>query len=131
MSAVRKLALVALTIFLGIHGALAGPPASRPLPDGVTPEMVTNGHALFNGQATCFRCHWKEARGTFIAPALDDENHLNLQTAAYEEIVERIRIGVPKPKRHLGSMPPRGGTDLTEEELRAVAAYVYSIDKYR
>ncbi|MDB6079692.1 MAG: glucose/sorbosone dehydrogenase-like protein [Akkermansiaceae bacterium] len=103
-------------------------PAARPLPRGVTWEMVAKGQALFNGAANCSGCHGRDGGGGFLAPRLSDREHLHLQTSSYGEILERIRSGVPQPKRHPGPMPPKGGADLSEEQLREVAAFVHHLD---
>lgn len=65
------------------------------------------------------------------APALNDERHIHLQTASVEEIVARIHSGVPKPKHHLLAMPPLGGAALTDDEVHAVAGYVFTLDSSR
>ena len=100
----------------------------RPLPDGITAQMISQGNALFHGSGRCVNCHGKNGSGSFLAPALNDAKRLNLQTASYDEIISLIRAGVQKPKRHLVSMPPFGGANLSDEELRGVAAYVFTLD---
>jgi cytochrome c5 len=34
---------------------------------------------------------------------------------------------VLEPKQHPGAMPPMGGVELSDENLKAVAAYVWSL----
>jgi len=34
---------------------------------------------------------------------------------------------VPIPKEHTGVMPPKGGAQLTDDQVRALAAYVYAL----
>jgi hypothetical protein len=41
--------------------------------------------------------------------------------------LSRVTNGVPNPKQHPGPMPPLGGAQRTPEQVRAVAAYVYSL----
>ena len=38
-----------------------------------------------------------------------------------------MTTGVPKPKEHPAPMPPKGGAPLTDDQVKAVAAYVYSL----
>jgi mono/diheme cytochrome c family protein len=38
-----------------------------------------------------------------------------------------IETGVPKGKEHNGAMPPKGGADLSPEDVAAVADYVWAI----
>jgi mono/diheme cytochrome c family protein len=99
----------------------------RPLPEGVTEQMVEQGRGIFHSRGRCFQCHGKNGTGTFFAPALKGERHIHLQTASYQEIMDLIRSGVPRPKRYLTAMPPLGGASLTNNEVRAVAAYVFTL----
>lgn len=97
------------------------------LPDGVTQEMVTQGQAIFTGAGACTACHGPDATGTPLAPNLTDSTWLNLQNGTYDEIVNLIMTGVPQPKEAPAPMMPKGGSTITDEQVRQVAAYVYSI----
>lgn len=108
---------------------VAGPTSRGALPTDITPVTIAEGRNIFHGVGNCYQCHGKNGTGTFWAPALNDAEHVHLVSASFDEIENRIRTGVPKPKRHLAAMPPLGGADLTESQLRAVAAYVFSIDR--
>jgi mono/diheme cytochrome c family protein len=46
-----------------------------------------------------------------------------------ESITQTIANGVPDPKEHPGGMPPMGGVILPETDLKAVAAYVWAVDR--
>ncbi len=104
-------------------------PANRPLPypEGVTREMVRQGQTLFTSTGNCYRCHEENGTGSALAPDLTDAVWLHLSGANYEEIVALEKSGVPQPKEHPVPMPPRGGADLTEQQVRAIAAFVYSL----
>ena len=104
-------------------------PVSRPMPypEGVTREMVRQGQTLFTSPGNCYRCHEENGSGSDLAPDLTDAVWLHLSGANYEEIVALEKSGVPQPKEHPIPMPPRGGVDLTEEQIRAIAAFVYSL----
>ncbi|MGH7475208.1 MAG: c-type cytochrome [Longimicrobiales bacterium] len=110
------------------------PPASQPappageLPAGVTQEMVTQGQQIFTSTGNCFTCHGQDATGTQLAPNLTDSEWINIE-GDYESIVENVRTGVPQPVQHPAPMPPMGGAQLTDEQVRAVAAYVYAISR--
>lgn len=102
------------------------------LPSGVTQQMVAEGQQVFSGPGICISCHGPDASGTPLAPNLRDNEWLWVSntsdpTAMYNEIVTRVREGVPTPKTHPSPMPPMGGAQLTEDQVRAVAAYVYSL----
>jgi hypothetical protein len=43
--------------------------------------------------------------------------------------VQVVTNGVPQPKQHPAPMPPKGGAPLTDQQVRAVAAYVFSISR--
>jgi mono/diheme cytochrome c family protein len=99
------------------------------LPDGVTQEMVTQGQALFTGTGGCLACHGADATGTPLAPNLTDTTWLNVPTGTYDEIVNLIMTGVPQPKEAPAPMMAKGGSTITDEQVRQVAAYVYSISR--
>jgi mono/diheme cytochrome c family protein len=103
------------------------PTASGTPPEGATPEMVTQGQQIFAGKGNCFTCHGPEAQGTPLAPNLTDATWLNLTDPAWQNLQQAIRNGVPTPVEHPSPMPPMGGAQLSDQEIQAVAAYVYSI----
>ncbi len=88
------------------------------------------GEKIFQGKAAgglCFSCHGPAAKGTKgLAPNLTDATWLH-GDGSYNFIVSTIESGVPKPKEAAAPMPPKGGAMLTTEQVRAVAAYVYSL----
>lgn len=98
-------------------------------PGNITPRMIALGDSIFHGQAAnglCYTCHGANAKGTQLAPDLTDKTWLN-GDGSYQFIVNTVTQGVPKPKQHAAPMPPMGGSQLTQEQIRAVAAYVYSL----
>lgn len=99
--------------------------ANVQLPEGVTLEMVQQGKTVFE-TTVCFTCHGMDATGTALAPSLRDQDWLN-SDGSFEGIEGVIRNGVPQPVQYPSAMPPMGGARLTEEQIRAVAAYVYAI----
>lgn len=104
----------------------AAAPPSVELPEGVTPEMVQEGQQLFAGQGICYTCHGMDAKGTQLAPDLTDQEWINID-GSYDQIVNLIHTGVAQPVQYPSPMPPMGGAQLTDEQVRALAAYVYSI----
>jgi len=103
-----------------------GAMADMDLPDGVTPAMVAEGEEIFNGQGICHTCHMAGGVGGPLAPDLTDDQWLNID-GSYDAIVNTVTNGVPEPKEHPGLMLPKGGTNITDEQVRAVAAYVWSL----
>ena len=108
--------------------APATPVANVPLPAGVTQAMVTDGAAIFSGPGNCMACHGAGGSGGPIAPKLADNQWLNID-GEYESIVHLITTGVPSPRQFPAPMPARGGSTITDEQVRQVAAYIYSISR--
>ena len=107
--------------------APAPAPAPANLPAGVTADMVSQGQAIFTGAGNCFTCHGMDAKGTALAPNLTDAEWLNIPAGEWAEIQTIVRNGVPTPQQHPSPMPPMGGAQLSDQEIQAVAAYVYSL----
>jgi len=103
--------------------------AAKPSAGGGTPQQIALGDSIFHGQVgggTCSACHGQDAKGTAVAPDLTDSQWLN-GDGSYQFIVNTITNGVPKPKQHPAPMPPKGGAPLTDDQVKAVAAYEYSL----
>jgi mono/diheme cytochrome c family protein len=84
------------------------------------------GRAVFTGKGMCHACHGPVGKGTPLAPDLTDGEWLN-GDGSLEQIVEVVKVGVPRPKQHPAPMPPMGGAQLSDEEVQAVARYVLSL----
>ncbi|MEA3246990.1 MAG: c-type cytochrome [Gemmatimonadota bacterium] len=138
-SAVVAIAVVALGARApeGDARSPAARPASSPPPARVaqaapqfTPGQLALGDSIFRGKAAgglCFTCHQPNAKGLpGIAPDLTDDKWLH-GDGSYEFIVATVTKGVPKPKQAVAPMLPKGGAGLSEAQVRAVAAYVYSL----
>jgi mono/diheme cytochrome c family protein len=109
-------------------GPADGQLAAVDLPEGVTQEMVTSGQTIFGGAGLCFACHGANGAGGPLAPQLSDAEWLNID-GGYDAIVSIVTSGVAQPKQFAAAMPPRGGAPLTDEQVREVSAYVYSISR--
>lgn len=113
----------------GIH-ADAGVAAANPhVPEGATAEMVALGDRIYHGQvggAACAGCHGEHATGSPMGPDLTAKKWL-WSDGSYAGIMKTIREGVPQPKNYRSPMPPMGGAQLTPEQLRALAAYVWTL----
>jgi len=98
------------------------------VPEGATAEMVDQGQVVFAGSGLCYVCHGAAADGTQLGPDLTDSEWLNTD-GSYESIIAVVTDGVPEPKAAPGPMMPRGGTTISDDEVRAVAAYVWSLSR--
>jgi cbb3-type cytochrome c oxidase subunit III len=96
------------------------------LPAGVTQDQVTQGDQVFHGKGNCYTCHGADAKGTALAPNLTDAEWLNIG-GTYDEIVTTVHTGVAKPKKAPAPMPAMGGATLSDDEVKQVAAYVWSL----
>ena len=100
------------------------------LPDGVTQEMVDQGKEVYGGAGLCYACHGADGTGmpNLGADLTDDEW---IQTdGSYEDLIETIMAGVSADKSTVGTpMPPKGGSGITDEQVKAVAAYIYTLSR--
>jgi glucose/arabinose dehydrogenase/mono/diheme cytochrome c family protein len=116
----------------GIHpnaGAEATAAASLPVPPGATAAQVSLGARVFHGQVgggTCEGCHGSNARGTPLAPDLTSGKWL-WGDGSLASIERAINDGIPSPKDYRSPMPPKGGAQLSSEDVNAVAAYVWAL----
>jgi mono/diheme cytochrome c family protein len=97
------------------------------LPEGVTLDMVQAGRRVFETTA-CFTCHGMDGYGTALGPTLRPHDWLN-SDGSFEGIMGVVRNGVPQPVQYPAPMPAMGGAQLTDEQVRQVAAYVYVISR--
>lgn len=116
-------------------GAGTGAPAAEApqqqqqaaLAAGVTQEQFDQGRQLFTGQGGCHACHGPQAKGTQLAPDLTDDEWINVTDPQIENVVTLIKTGVAQPVEHPAPMPPMGGANLSDDQVRALAGYVLSI----
>src|SRR5690606_36033392 len=106
-------------------GIAAGVAAVETLPPGVSAGQVEQGRELF---VTCAVCHGLDAGGTQLGPSLRDAEWIHI-TGTLDEIEGVIRSGVPSPRTYPVPMAEMGGAGLDDEQLRAVASYVYAISR--
>lgn len=98
------------------------------LPAGVTPAMVEEGRTLYHGAGICQTCHGQNGVGvTGLGPALGDGEWLH-SDGSYDAIVAQILKGVSAGESRTGvAMPAKGGSTITDDQARVIAAYVYSL----
>jgi mono/diheme cytochrome c family protein len=98
------------------------------LPPGVTPAMVATGKKVFGGAGLCIACHGPQGKGQ-LGPDLTDTTWLH-HDGSYEALVKQITAGVDEAASKTGQiMPPKGGSSISDAEVRAVAAYVWTLRK--
>ena len=141
---VAGLALVAVTACGGgertdqattsdsVAAPAATPPAPAPTtptagtpPAGATAEMVAQGQQTF--ATVCAACHGQDAKGLpNLGANLTDAEWVNI-SGTYDDIQKTVKNGIAQPKQGTTPMPPMGGAQLTDDQIKAVAAYVWSL----
>jgi len=124
-----------------VAGAAAKPPegthpnagaaanAKVAVPEGATQKMVVLGERIYRGQvggAACAACHGDRGQGTPLGPPLNGKKWL-WSDGSFAGITKTINDGVAQPKNYRSPMPAKGGAQLTDEQVKAVAAYVWSL----
>lgn len=95
------------------------------LPSGVERSVAEEGRELY--RKTCIVCHGEQGGGTLLGPSLTDGQWLGGRTGTLDEIAALVRDGAAASDSFPVPMHPRGDGTLTDGQLRAVAAYTYSI----
>jgi len=100
--------------------------AQTAAPASVTPAAIAKGDTIYHKTGLCYACHGSNAEGT-VGPSLTDAEWIH-GDGSYDMIVATVTSGVPKEKAKSGiPMPPKGGSTISEEDVKAVSAYVYSL----
>ena len=98
------------------------------LPEGVTMEMVNQGREIYAGAGLCYTCHGATGEGVpGLGANLTDEDWLH-SDGSFEGILETVTNGVDTSASSSGTpMAARGGSGITDDQVRAVAAYVLTL----
>jgi glucose/arabinose dehydrogenase len=113
----------------GTHPDAGAAAASLPVPAGATKEMVMLGERVYRGAvggAGCTGCHGSAGTGTALGPNLTD-SRWRWSDGSLQGITSTITQGVAQPKQYRAPMPPLGGAQLNDEQVAAVAAYVWAL----
>ncbi|MBE7220084.1 MAG: PQQ-dependent sugar dehydrogenase, partial [Caulobacteraceae bacterium] len=113
----------------GMHPNAGQAAAGLTPPPGATKQEVALGDKIFHGEidkGTCGGCHGGDLSGTPIGADLMDGKFM-WSDGSLKGIEHTIANGVPKPKDHPGAMPPMGGMQMSQADLKAVAAYVWAV----
>ncbi len=98
------------------------------MPAGVTAEMVKQGREVYAGAGLCYVCHGAEGKGMpGLGANLVDKEWLH-SDGSFDGITKSVMNGVESSKSSTGTaMPAKGGSGITDEQVKAVSAYVYSL----
>ena len=95
-------------------------------PTAVTPAAIAQGDSIFHKDGLCYACHGAKAEGA-VGPNLTDAEWLH-GDGSYDFIVATVTSGITAEQAKKGiAMPPKGGSSITDDQVKAVAAYVYSL----
>ncbi len=110
-----------------IAAFIVWPAAAQQRPAGVTDSAIAWGEELFHGSANCSACHGDGGRGTGYGPNITGALWLH-GPGTYESLIEQVKHGVPASRSATGqAMPMRGWASMSDDDVKAVAAYVWSI----
>jgi len=105
-----------------------GEAMQQEMPDGVTKEMIAKGKTVYAGAGICSSCHGPNGGGIpNLGANLTDSDWLH-SDGSYDGIVKTVMSGVTAQESSSGvPMPAKGGTNISDDDVKAVAAYVWSL----
>lgn len=113
-------------LLLAFAAAFGASPAVAQAPSAATPAAIAQGDSIFHSKGNCYACHGANAQGA-VGPNLTDSEWIH-SDGSYDAIVKQITTGVAQKDSKSGiPMPPKGGSSITDDEVKSVAAYVYSL----
>jgi mono/diheme cytochrome c family protein len=131
----RFVPLAALAVAAACHhgGGPGAAPAPK-MPAGVTAKLIAQGDSIMKTpNVPCMRCHGQGLVGAQNAPSLVAGPWMQ-SGGTFPELTAIVTNGVPRDKikdpAHRFQMNARGGPmNLTDDQARAVAAYIWSISR--
>jgi cytochrome c oxidase cbb3-type subunit 3 len=108
----------------------AAPQASpeTPAAGASSSALIARGDAVFHGPGNCYACHGSKGEG-MVGPNLTDSEWIHSK-GTLEDIEAQINHGVTKEESKSGiPMPAKGGGTLSDEDIKACAAYVHSLSQ--
>lgn len=115
-----------LGLLFALFAALGTTPAAAQAPAAATPAAIAQGDSIYHGKGNCYACHGANAQGA-VGPNLTDAEWIH-SDGSYDAIVKQITNGVTaEESKSKIPMPAKGGSSITDDEVKAVAAYVYSL----
>lgn len=102
------------------------------LPAGMTIQMIVQGDSIFHGKGGCVTCHGADATG-MPAAGSGLTRGVSFVPNEWQPIAAGITAGIPEAlTRSPIAMPPKGAqSNLTPDEIKLVAAYVWAIAHVR
>jgi cbb3-type cytochrome c oxidase subunit III len=117
--------LTRLVLVLGLL-ALAGVRPAEAQGAAPSAAVIAKGDSIFHGPGLCYACHGSKAEGT-VGPSLTDAEWIH-GDGSIDMIIKTVTAGIPQEASKSGIvMPPKGGSTISDDDVKAVAAYVYSL----
>lgn len=92
--------------------------------------LIAQGDAVYHGPGNCYACHGSKGEG-LVGPNLTDSEWIHSK-GTLAEIEAQILHGISKEESKSGiPMPPKGGSTISDEDVKACAAYVHSLSQKR
>lgn len=125
----RRIAFIGLILAALVLGACGGAPAGTTAAQAPQADVAL-GKAKF--EEICAACHGKDARGiTGLGKDLTTSQFVKSQTD--DQLLAFVNKGrdISDPANTTGvAMPPKGGRpDLTDDQIRAIIAYIRTLSK--
>ncbi len=100
------------------------------MPEGVTKEMIAKGKAVYEGPGICSSCHGPAGKGIpSLGANLTDSEWLH-SDGSYAGITKTVMEGVTAQASSSGiPMPAKAGTNISDDDVKAVSAYVWTLGK--
>jgi len=108
--------------------APAGGQGAPTPPPGFTAEQIALGQRIYTGQersGTCAGCHGVDGKGSTLGPSLTGPDWI-WTDGSVASIAHLIHTGVVEPKQYPTGMPADGGAPLSDADVQALAAYVWT-----
>jgi cytochrome c oxidase cbb3-type subunit III len=133
-----RFGLLASLATAGAAPAFAQETSAKPAAPQASPEtpaagasssaLIARGDAVFHGPGNCYACHGSKGEG-LVGPNLTDSEWIHSK-GTLEDIEAQINHGVTKEESKSGiPMPAKGGGTLSDEDIKACAAYVHSLSQ--
>jgi mono/diheme cytochrome c family protein len=102
--------------------------SEAPATEASPSALIARGDAVFHGPGNCYACHGSKGEG-LVGPNLTDSEWIHSK-GTLEAIEAQIIHGVPKEESKSGiPMPPKGGSTMSDEDIKACAVYVHSLSQ--
>ncbi len=130
-SAAGAAALAAFSLLLATGQSFEGRRSTgQEFPPGVTRETVMEGRSVYLGEGLCYVCHGRRGGGVPRAGSSLRDTLWYHGDGSYRSIAELTRRGISARASATNiPMPPRGGSEIDDEAVRAAAAYVWWISR--